>query len=261
MLTRHPCAFLAECRKGPSSAQSCSSFTCQTSQTLWNRTPAHCLPTIHWSILPVAPPPDIHAAATCKRISMLSKPCLRIGTLLSTLPKASRWLLAGMVVKQAELVLGGDKLQQVCSVSHLGLTLASTLKWSDHVSGILKMAAPKAAALKKLGNRARVSVDTMSLLYKTILRPRLEYASIAWDNCSAADSCTLERLQLSIARAVMHQRRHPSMSSLEPRPSSLRSECSTFVKRAWENCQPSLAFYPDFRVRFNTLIISSRLTF
>ena len=64
--------------------------------------------------------------------------------------------------------LGGDKLQQVCTVSHLGLTLASTLKWSDHVSGILKRAAPKAAALKKLGYRARVSVDTMSLLYKTL---------------------------------------------------------------------------------------------
>ena len=110
------------------------------------------------------------------------------------------------------LVLGGDKLQQVCTVSHLGLTLASTLKWSDHVSGILKRAAPKAAALKKLGYRARVSVDTMSLLYKTILRPRLEYASIAWDNCSAADSRRVERLQLSVARAVMHQRRHPSMS-------------------------------------------------
>ena len=28
-------------------------------------------------------------------------------------------------------------------------------------------------------------------------------------------------------------------ASLEPRPSSLRSECSTFVKRAWENCRPS----------------------
>ena len=22
------------------------------------------------------------------------------------------------------------------------------------------------------------------------------------------------------------------------------------MKRAWENCRPSLAFYPDFRVRF-----------
>ena len=65
------------------------------------------------------------------------------------------------------LVLGGDKLQQVCTVSHLGLTLASMLKWSDHVSGILKRAAPTAAALKKLGYCAHVSVDTMSLLYKT----------------------------------------------------------------------------------------------
>ena len=30
-----------------------------------------------------------------------------------------------------------------------------------------------------------------------------------------------------------------SAACLEPRPSSLRSECSTFVKRAWENCRPS----------------------
>ena len=110
------------------------------------------------------------------------------------------------------LVLGGDKLQQVCTVSHLGLTLASTLKWSDHVLGILKRAARTAAALIKLGYRARVSVETMSLLYKTLLRPRLEYASIAWDNCSAADSRRLERLQLSVVRAGMHQRRHPSLS-------------------------------------------------
>ena len=44
-------------------------------------------------------------------------------------------------------------------------------------------------------------------------------------------------------------------SSLEPRPSSLRS-APTFVKRAWEDCRPSLAFYPDFRVRFDTLNLS-----
>ena len=108
------------------------------------------------------------------------------------------------------LVLG-DKLQHVCTVSHLGLTLASTLKWSDHVSG-LKRAAPKAAALKTLRYCARVSVDTMSLMYKTILRPCLEYASIAWNNCYAADSRRLQQLQLSITGAVMHQRRHPSVS-------------------------------------------------
>ena len=50
-------------------------------------------------------------------------------------------------------LLGGDKLQQVCTVSHLGLTLASTLKWSDHVSGILKRAAacPKSCCPEKAG--------------------------------------------------------------------------------------------------------------
>ena len=135
------------------------------------------------------------------------------------------------------LVQGGDKLQQVCTVSHLGLTLASTLKWSDHVSGILKRAAPKAAALKKLGYRASVSVDTMSLLYKTILRPRLEYSSIAWDNCSAADSHRLERLQLSVARAVMHQRRHLSVSKSQP----LKQR--GWPTLAWRRCRAKLIYF------------------
>ena len=49
------------------------------------------------------------------------------------------------------LVLGGDKLQQVCTVSHLGLTLASTLKWSDHVSGILKGLPHKSCCPEKAG--------------------------------------------------------------------------------------------------------------
>ena len=55
-------------------------------------------------------------------------------------------------------------------------------------------------------------MKTQCPCYKTILRPCLAYASIAWDNCSAADSRRFERLQLSVARAVIHQRRHPSMS-------------------------------------------------
>ena len=134
------------------------------------------------------------------------------------------------------LVLGGYILQQVCTVSHLGLTLASTLKWSDHVSGILKRAAPKAAALKKLGYPARVSVHTMSLLYKTILRPCLEYASLAWDNCSAADSPRFERLQLSVARA-MHQRWHPFMSK-----SQLLKKLG-WPTLAWRRCRATIYFW------------------
>ena len=173
--------FLAECRKGPSSAQSCSSFTCQISQSLWNRTPAHCSPD------------DTLVYSTCCTPSR--HPCCNLQEDIDAVQNLvfglERYFQLELCQKPTDgcwqewlwnrqkLCPGGDKLQQVCTVSHLGLTLASTLKWSDHVSGILKRAAPKAAALKKLGYRARVGVDTMSLLYKTILRPCLEYANIS----------------------------------------------------------------------------------
>ena len=56
-------------------------------------------------------------------------------------------------------------------------------------------------------------VTPTHFLYIGFTRPdQVTPTHIAWDNCSAADSRRLERLQLSVARAVMHQRRHPSMS-------------------------------------------------
>ena len=85
-----------------------------------------------------------------------------------------------------QLVL--DNLQLADTVSHLDLTLAPTPKWSNHIANLLKRAVPKAAALKKLGYRAHVRVETMSVLYKTLLRPCLEYATIFWDNSSVSDS-------------------------------------------------------------------------
>ena len=111
----------------------------------------------------------------------------------------------------AQLVLRGDNLQLADTVSCLGLTYSGP---STKVVGPYcksQKAAPKASGLKKLGYRAHVSVETMSVLYKTLLRPCLEYASIVWDNCSVSDSRRLGRFQLSVARAVMHQRRRPTL--------------------------------------------------
>ena len=79
------------------------------------------------------------------------------------------------------LVLGGDKLQQVRTASCLPSRLNSGLNAEVVRPCVMHIekGCPKSCCPEKLGYRARVSIDTMSLLYKTILRPRLEYASIA----------------------------------------------------------------------------------
>ena len=49
------------------------------------------------------------------------------------------------------------------------------------------------------------SADVVKRLYLGLVRPSLEYASPVWDACSRADSLSLERVQLSIARAVLRR--------------------------------------------------------
>ena len=47
------------------------------------------------------------------------------------------------------------------------------------------------------------SIELVDKLFKTLLLPSLEYAAAVWDSCSKAESESLEKLQFSVARAVL----------------------------------------------------------
>ena len=101
------------------------------------------------------------------------------------------------------LLLDGTLVSHVTSVRHLGVTIHSSLHWSDHINQIIRSVGWKVSVLKRLAFRARLSLSVFSMLYKCLVRPCLEYASCVWDGCPAADSILLERLQLSLARAIL----------------------------------------------------------
>ena len=48
----------------------------------------------------------------------------------------------------------------------------------------------------------------------TVVRPILEYASPVWDSCTKADALALERLQLSVARAIVKKGRRVASNSV-----------------------------------------------
>ena len=89
-----------------------------------------------------------------------------------------------------------------------GLLLTSNLSWSEHINTI---AADASKALDVL-SRLRYTIDRKSLeaVYFSFIRPKLEYASHIWDDCSEKDSTHLENLQLCAARVVTGAKRGTS---------------------------------------------------
>ena len=74
---------------------------------------------------------------------------------------------------------------------------------SEHISNIILRQQFKLFVLKRLARR-RGAEDVVKRLHVGPVRPAFEYASALWDGCLRRDRIALERLQLAIARSVLH---------------------------------------------------------
>ena len=90
------------------------------------------------------------------------------------------------------------ELNQVESISYLGVTVKSNLKWSQHIASI------SANASKTLGlirlNLWNCLKNVNESPYCSIVGPNLEYASASWDPHYKKDVHTLKRVQRKAAR-------------------------------------------------------------
>lgn len=103
--------------------------------------------------------------------------------------------------RQPSIVLHGTTLSVVSQHKHLGLIIESSLRWNRYVDHIL------AKSLHRLFqiHRIRSSLNSFALcfLYKTYVRPIIEYASLAYCNIPVALSDKLERFQRKAARVCL----------------------------------------------------------
>ena len=76
--------------------------------------------------------------------------------------------------------------------------------WFEHVQSLVRKVGWKVNLLKRLAFRARLPIPVFSLLYKCLVHSCLEYTSPVWNGCSTADSHSLERIKLSLARAILY---------------------------------------------------------
>ena len=150
-----------------------------------------------------------------------------LNTDLSSIDEWSkRWLISFNAVKTDSMIISrkhqspahpplvfqGHILNSVNNHKHLGLTLRSDLKWSDHVNLLIIRASKQLNILKSL--QYRLNRETLEVIYTSFIRPILEYASVVWDGCAQQQSDQLESIQLAAARAVTGAMKTTSIAKL-----------------------------------------------
>ena len=89
------------------------------------------------------------------------------------------------------------KLHQVSEHKHLGIFLSADMKWTAHIDYITRKARKKLGLLRRQSRNltTKQKID----VYKTMIRPVLEYGSVLYYNCSTNDSLKLESCQRTAA--------------------------------------------------------------
>ncbi len=110
------------------------------------------------------------------------------------------------------IVFNNTPIERVDYHKHLGVTLSHNTKWSDHIDNIVASASKMVSSMRKL--KYRLNRYNLSRIYLVFIRPKLEYASAVWDNCSIYNANRLELIQLEAARVVTGLTKFSSRNSL-----------------------------------------------
>ena len=108
-----------------------------------------------------------------------------------------------------DMKMDGSVFEKKSSFKMLGLTFFSKLDWGSYIISIAKTASKKIGAL--ICSMKFLSPEVALYLYKSTIRPCMEYCCHVW---AGAPSCYLElldKLQKWICRTI-----GPSLASLEP---------------------------------------------
>jgi hypothetical protein len=101
--------------------------------------------------------------------------------------------------------LHGHKLEVVDSNKYLGVTLSEYLSWRKHVEATSSKASRTLGFLRRNFRDCNKSVSEQA--YTTMVRPTLEYASLAWDPYTSDQINKLDKVQRRAARFVSNNYR------------------------------------------------------
>ena len=101
----------------------------------------------------------------------------------------------------ARLSLGNSNLEKVECFKYLGLLLSSNLSFSQHIASICTKARRITGLLyRRFYHNA--NSDTLLQLYRSLVRPHLEYASPVWNPYLHKDTKQLENMEKFALRMI-----------------------------------------------------------
>ena len=131
--------------------------------------------------------------------------------------------------------IDGSVLEEESSFKMLGLTFSSKLNWGSHIISIAKTVSKKIGAL--IRSIKFLSPEVALYLYKSTMRPCMEYCCHVWAGAPSCYLKLLHKLQKRICRAV-----GPSLAaSLEPLAHRrIEASLSLFYKYYFGRCSSGL---------------------
>ena len=91
------------------------------------------------------------------------------------------------------LFLDNVCIEEVEKYTHLGLVFQNNMLWWSHIQNIIEKVSKRLNTLKLL--KYKVNRSTLTCLYKSMIRPLMEYGDVIWDNCSEGEASLLEHIQ------------------------------------------------------------------
>ena len=116
-----------------------------------------------------------------------------------------------------EYSMGGQALPIISSSKYLGVVLSDSMKWSEHVNNITTSSRQTLGMLQR--NLSNCSQNVRKTAYETLVRPKLEYSSPAWNPYLDKDVTKLESVQRRAARFVF--KNYSQFASVTPMISDL----------------------------------------
>ncbi|KAI8484174.1 hypothetical protein Bbelb_381280 [Branchiostoma belcheri] len=103
-------------------------------------------------------------------------------------------------VKLPPIYIEGELVEEVTSYTHLGVTMHYTLRWKEHAETVSSKSNKVLGLLSKL--QSKLPREALETAYNTLVRSKLEYASILLCNIGTTASTTLEQVQYHAGRLV-----------------------------------------------------------